>query len=73
MDAVELDPTREVVVDLEAGTVSSGADRYPASIPDGVRQQLLGGSWDATSVLLEAGDAIEGTAARLPYVSGFVD
>jgi 3-isopropylmalate/(R)-2-methylmalate dehydratase small subunit len=73
MDAVELDPTREVVVDLEAGAVSSGAGRYPASIPDGVRQQLLGGSWDATSVLLEAGDAIEGTAARLPYVSGFAD
>ena len=31
----------------------------PCSIPDGARQQLLGGSWDATAVLLEAGDAIE--------------
>jgi hypothetical protein len=36
-----------------------------------VRQQLLGGTWDATAVLLEAGDAIEATAARLPYVQGF--
>ena len=39
-----------------------------AIIPDGVRQQFLEGSWDATRVLLDAGDAIERTAASLPYV-----
>jgi hypothetical protein len=33
--------------------------------------QLLEGTWDATGLLLDAGDAIEQTAARLPYVGGF--
>jgi len=71
MDSVELDPTQEVAVDLAARTVTCRAGSFPASIPDGARGQLLEGSWNATSVLLEAGDAIEATARRLPYVSGF--
>ena len=71
MDSVELDPTQEVAVDLAARTVTCRAGSFPASIPDGARGQLLEGSWNATSVLLEAGDAIESTAKRLPYVSGF--
>jgi 3-isopropylmalate/(R)-2-methylmalate dehydratase small subunit len=71
MDSVEVDPAQEVVVDLEAGTVSSRAGTMALHVPAGARQQLLAGSWDATAVLLEAGDAIEATAARLPYVQGF--
>ena len=45
--------------------------RPKEGIPAGTRQQLLEGSWDATAVLLDAGDAIEATAERLPYVAGF--
>ena len=71
MDSVELDPAQEVEVDLAAKTVRCRAGVFSASIPDGARGQLLEGSWNATSVLLEAGDAIESTARRLPYVSGF--
>ena len=71
MDAVELDPAQQVVVDLETRSVSSRAGRLALSIPDAARSQLLGGSWNATSVLLEAGDEIEATAARLPYVTDF--
>jgi 3-isopropylmalate/(R)-2-methylmalate dehydratase small subunit len=73
MDSVELDPTQEVAVDLAARTVTCRAGSFSASIPDGARGQLLEGSWNATSVLLEAGDRIEATAKRLPYVSGFAD
>jgi hypothetical protein len=40
-------------------------------VPDGARNQLVSGGWNQTGVLLEAGDAIEATAKRLPYVSGF--
>jgi hypothetical protein len=43
----------------------------PAGVRDGVRKALLEGSWNATAVLAEAGDAIERAAARLPYVNGF--
>jgi len=71
MESVELDPQQEVVVDLAAATVTCRAGRFAADIPEGARRQLLEGSWDATGVLLEAGDAIEATARALPYVSGF--
>ncbi len=71
MDSVELGPGQQVVIDLEALTVAWRGRSAPASLLEGVRAQLLGGSWDATALLVEAGDAIEATAARLPYVSGF--
>lgn len=71
MEAVELAPDQEVTIDVEARRVTSRAGAMAAGIPDGVRRQLLEGTWNATAVLLEAGDAIEDTAARLPYVRGF--
>ncbi len=70
-DHVELDPSRELVLDVAAGTLSSGLGIQEVEIDAHVREQLLGGTWNATSVLLDAGDAIESTARRLPYVSGF--
>ena len=72
MDSVELDPGQELVIDLEARTVTSRAGTMSAGIRDGTRQQLLEGTWNATSVLLEAGGAIEGAAEQLPYLDGFV-
>jgi len=59
------------VIDLEGRTVTSRAGRVNAGIRSGTRQQLLEGTWNATSVLLGAGDAIERTAERLPYLHGF--
>jgi 3-isopropylmalate/(R)-2-methylmalate dehydratase small subunit len=71
MDAVSLAPDDAVEIDLEAREVRHRGKIYAAAIPDGARQQLLEGSWNAVAVLLGAGDAIEKTAARIPYVSGF--
>jgi 3-isopropylmalate/(R)-2-methylmalate dehydratase small subunit len=71
MDAVELDPAQELVLDLAAGTLTSRVGVQKIAMPDGARRQLLEGNWDATAVLLEARDAIQATAARLPYVGGF--
>jgi 3-isopropylmalate/(R)-2-methylmalate dehydratase small subunit len=68
MDAVELDPTQNVAIDLKARTITSRAGSMTAGLPEGVRQQLTEGTWDATRVLLDAGEAIEKTAAGLPYV-----
>ena len=42
-----------------------------AALPIGAREPLLGGSWDATAVLLEAGDTIERTGAALPYLADY--
>lgn len=71
MDAVELDPSQELVLDLAAGTITSRAGAQKIGMPDGARRSLLEGTWDATSVLLEATDATRATAAKLPYVAGF--
>jgi len=73
MDSVALDPAQEVTLDLEARSVTSRAGTVAATIPDGTRSQLLEGSWNATRVLLDAGDAIEATAARIPYLRAFSD
>ncbi len=68
MDSVELDPSQEITIDIEAEAVRSKLGVMKAGIPSGTRVQLLEGSWDATGLLLEAGDAIEATANALPYV-----
>ncbi len=71
MDAVDLDPAHEVVVDVVGRCVTSRAGTFSASLPEGTRRQLVEGSWNNTAVLLEAGASIEATAARLPYLQGF--
>ncbi|RIL04783.1 MAG: isopropylmalate isomerase [Proteobacteria bacterium] len=71
MDAIELDAKQELVLDLAAGTLASRAGVQKIAMPDGARRSLLEGTWDATAVLLEAQDAVQRTAARLPYVNGF--
>jgi 3-isopropylmalate/(R)-2-methylmalate dehydratase small subunit len=71
MDAVEADPGKQVVVDVAGGSVTCRAGTFPAKLPSGAREPLLEGSWDATAVLLEAGDGIERTRAALPYLVDF--
>jgi len=70
-DSVELDPSQEVSVDVEARTVTCRAGTFTATVPDGTRMQLLEGTWNGTAVLLEAGDAIERTSATIPYIAGY--
>jgi len=69
--AVSRDPQAAVTVDVEKQEVRFGDRVIKATIPDAPRNQLVGGTWDSTAVLLEAGAAIESTAGRLPYVKGF--
>ena len=69
--AVGRDPKQPVTVDVEKQEVRVGDRVIKGAIPDGARNQLVSGAWNPTGVLLEAGDAIEATAKRLPYVSGF--
>jgi 3-isopropylmalate dehydratase large subunit/3-isopropylmalate dehydratase small subunit len=69
--AVERAPQQAVTVDIEKQEVRFGDRVIKATIPDGPRNQLVGGTWDSTAVLLEAGPAIETTAGKLPYVKGW--
>jgi 3-isopropylmalate/(R)-2-methylmalate dehydratase small subunit len=71
MNAVSARPEQTVTVNVRARTVTCDVGSFAAQIPDGTREQLLEGTWNATAVLLEAGDAIERAANTLPYVSGY--
>lgn len=71
MDAVELDPTQPVAIDLEAMTVAWRGGSGAVTMPEGARARLLDGSWDAMRTLLSARDEIVATAGSLPYTSGF--
>jgi 3-isopropylmalate/(R)-2-methylmalate dehydratase small subunit len=69
--AVARQPDAVLTLDVERQEVRLGDRAVRVRVPDGVRHQLVGGTWDAMGVLLEAGDGIEATARRLPYVAGF--
>ncbi|MBM4443391.1 MAG: 3-isopropylmalate dehydratase small subunit [Candidatus Rokubacteria bacterium] len=64
-------PQTPLSVDVEKQEVRFGDRVIKATVPDGPRNQLVNGQWDSTAVLLEAGDQIEATAKKLPYVSGY--
>jgi 3-isopropylmalate/(R)-2-methylmalate dehydratase small subunit len=69
--AIERAPQQPVTVDVEKREVRVADRVIKAAIPDGPRNQLVGGTWDSTAVLLEAGAGIEATAGKLPYVKGW--
>jgi len=71
MEAVAQDPGREIVLDVENRQVMFGDRAIPAMIPSGHQEQLLTGTWNATLVLLEAGEEIERVANSLPYATGY--
>lgn len=71
MAAVESDPAQEVTIDLTARQVRWAGGAVAAEMADGPREQFLKGSWDSLGQLLAAGDQIESTTRKLPYVAGF--
>jgi 3-isopropylmalate/(R)-2-methylmalate dehydratase small subunit len=70
-EAVASQPHQEILIDVEHQLVRFGERTLAASISDGAHHQLLTGTWNATGVLLEAGDAIERVAKTLPYIAGY--
>jgi 3-isopropylmalate/(R)-2-methylmalate dehydratase small subunit len=69
--AISRSPKELVTVDVEQQEVRFGGRVMNTTMPDGPRNQLVTGTWDSTAVLLEAGEKIEATAKRLPYVVGY--
>src|SRR5439155_176567 len=53
--AIAKSPQVPVTVDVEKQEVHFGDHAVKATLPDGARNQLVGGTWDSTAVLLEAG------------------
>ena len=71
MSAVEGDPQLEVIADIAGQSVRFAGESIEASVPDGPREQLVKGMWDALGQLLRDKDEIAAKAAQLPYVNGF--
>ncbi|MBD2107503.1 3-isopropylmalate dehydratase small subunit [Nodosilinea sp. FACHB-13] len=67
--ALDADPTTVVTLDLATQTVTVGAEAGAVSMPEGVRQAFLAGTWDACGQLVANAEAIRTTAATLPYVA----
>jgi 3-isopropylmalate/(R)-2-methylmalate dehydratase small subunit len=70
-EGIELDPEQQLSIDVADQTVTSRSGVMRGAIPDGTRDRLLKGHWNATSLLMDAGETIEQTASRLGYVSGY--
>jgi 3-isopropylmalate/(R)-2-methylmalate dehydratase small subunit len=66
---VEQSPATEIVVDLQAMTVTADGRAFDLTLPPAMREAFLDGSWDATGLLLEKYDQVRAVAARLPYVT----
>jgi 3-isopropylmalate/(R)-2-methylmalate dehydratase small subunit len=71
MGRVEKNPRAELRIDLVAGTCDVDDFHCTVSLPPKVREAFVTGAWDTTGMLLDRFDAVESTATRLPYVSGF--
>ncbi len=67
--ALEAEPTTVVTLDLATQTVTFGAETGAVTMPEGVRQAFLAGTWDACGQLVANAEAIRATAATLPYVA----
>jgi 3-isopropylmalate/(R)-2-methylmalate dehydratase small subunit len=67
--ALEQDPSLSVTVDLEKLQVCYGESTVSVSMPEGMRQAFMAGTWDACGQLVAQAEAIQTTAARLPYVA----
>ena len=66
-DKCEQEPTCEFNVNLESLTITAGDLSVNAELPEGARQQFMGGTWDVTAELLQNDSEITATAGNLPY------
>ncbi|MBD1854114.1 MULTISPECIES: 3-isopropylmalate dehydratase small subunit [Leptolyngbya] len=62
-------PQLQVTVDLDQMQVRYGEFTGAISMPEGARQMLTCGTWDACGQLVAQAEQIRATAANLPYVA----
>ncbi len=68
-DWIEAHPDGEVTIDVEAEVVRYGEHTIDVEIDRGMRQALLQGIWDTTSLMYANRDAVDAVAAELPYTT----
>ena len=62
---------KPVEIDIVSRKLSYGEKDVLVNIPDGVREQLVQGTWDSLGQLIDASDQVVATAKGLPYTSNF--
>ena len=71
MDFIDHHPGENITVDLQKKEIIYDHSKVNLSISDALRQSFIEGTWDSTSVLLEAKEEIKKTMSRLPYLNNF--
>ncbi len=66
--AIAAQPQLLMTLDLQAKQVRWENQTAPVDLPEGARQMLIQGTWDATGQLLAAKERIQQVAASLPYL-----
>ena len=67
-EMVANNPEAELALDLETLEVVFAGATFPITMPDGAREALVSGKWDAIQELVEQDDKINAVAESLPYV-----
>ncbi|MFP5268984.1 3-isopropylmalate dehydratase small subunit [Coleofasciculus sp.] len=65
---LEENPQAPITVDLESMEVRCGDFQSSVSMPEGVRQTLITGTWDSCGQLVKQVEQIRETAMKLPYL-----
>lgn len=60
-------PETEFEIDLEQGRIIAGGFSAPITLPESYRKALIDGSWDSTSLLLQAESEIDMVESALHY------
>ena len=69
--AAETAPQSSARISLEPAAIEIDGCNWDLSMAADAKNRLLNGQWDATSQLLQQEQALQDTAARLPYMQGF--
>lgn len=71
MDFIGKSADSNITVDIENREVIYGKVKLNIKINESIRKSFLEGTWDLTSLMLEAKIEIKKTMARLPYLNNF--
>ena len=69
--AAEAAPQISARISLEPAAIKIDGRSWNLTMAADAKNRLLNGQWDATSQLLQQEQALQDTAARLPYMQGF--
>ena len=69
--AAKAAPQSTARISLEPAAIEIESQSWNLSMAADAKNRLLNGQWDATSQLLQQEQALQDTAARLPYMQGF--